>query len=300
MHEDGRKILNLMFRPGENVCVSESKYGFHSVPFETVFQYPVKLLPPPNEEKGETLEDAVKKMIYAKSEDLTLVALNPITGWRRDEYCTKYRNFLVEMDGYTADKQLEYIKSYGMPYSAAIWSGNKSIHFLISLDEDLPRESLWRLFAEWTLNVVTLADPMTKNPSRSIRIPGAFREPGKQQKLLEYRGPVSLKKELYPWLMQYESAKPKVKAKRVIKPGEVDLSKVKGWVVLALNEGLDPRKGRNRQWFAIAYEFALAGYDEDVTIDTLGMYFQPDRDFKEREWMTAIKSAFKTVRDKNG
>jgi len=39
----------------------------------------------------------------------------------------------------------------------------------------------------------------------------------------------------------------------------------------------------------------LAGYSEDDTIDYLANYFTPDRTFREKEWKTSIKSAFKYI-----
>jgi hypothetical protein len=284
MHERAIKLLKTMFRDGETICVSDSKYGYHSIPLENAWKDPVTLFSPNPE----------IKIQFVDSVNLNLVALNPIKGFREDLNCTAFRNFMVEMDMGPLAQQLQYIKASGMPYSAVIFSGSKSLHFLISLDTDLPNESIWRLFAEWTLNIVPLADPLTKNPSRSIRIPESYREPDKLQKLVEFHGPVKLD-DFANWLRKWPSAKPVVSEKKKIKPGEFDKTKVKGWVIKALDKGIDRSKGRNAQWYAIACEFALAGYTEDGTMAILGDYFSPDRDFKEREWKTTIKSAFKRV-----
>lgn len=287
MHDNAIRLLKLMFREGETICVSDSKYGYHSVPLENAWKDPVTLFSPNPE----------IQLQFVKSETLNLVALNPIKGFREDMNCTAFRNFMVEMDTGPLDQQLKYIKSSGMPYSACMFSGNKSLHFLISLDKDLPNESTWRLLAEWTLNVVPLADPATKNPSRSIRMPDALREGNKKQRLVEFKGTVKLE-DLANWLRKWPSAKPVIREKRDIKPGEFDHMKVKGWVRHALDKGIDSSKGRNKQWYAIACEFALAGYTEDDTMTILGQYFSPDRTFKEREWKVTIKSAFKRVYDR--
>lgn len=287
MHDNAIKMLKLMFREGETICVSNSKYGYHAVPLENAWQDLVTLFSPNPEIPQQ----------FIKSEEINLVALNPIKGYREDANCTAFRNFMVEMDIGPLAQQLNYIKSSGMPYSACIFSGNKSLHFLISLDKDIPNESAWRLLAEWTLNVVPLADPLTKNPSRSIRLPDALREADKKQRLVEFNGPVKLD-DLANWLRKWPSAKPVIREKKDIKPGEFDKTKIKGWVINALDKGLDKTKGRNQQWYAIACEFALAGYTEDGTMDILGQYFTPDRDFKEREWKTTIRSAFKRIYDR--
>jgi hypothetical protein len=186
---------------------------------------------------------------------------------------------------------MDYVKKLGLPYSAAIFSGNKSIHFLVSLSEDLPNEKIWRMFAEWILNIVTLADSKTKNPSRSIRIPGVWREPTKLQRLIEIK-PAITQKQLAAWLAKHPEAKPQPYVKR--QPSEkADFGQIAPWVIDKLKNGIDVTKGRNQQWYGIACEFYLSGFSLDATMDVLSEYFTPERDFKEREWKTTIASAFK-------
>ena len=283
MDETGKQLLHLMFKAGETVCVSNSKYGYHSIPLESAFQDEITLVHP----------DETKPLELAAGDKINLVALNPIKGFRRDENCTAFRSFLVEMDTGPLDQQLAYIKALGMPYSAVIFSGNKSLHFLITLDTDLPSEKVYRMFSEWILNICTLADQMTKNPSRSIRIPGAIRDGDRRQRLVEIRSKVRLM-DLVVWLSKKPEAKPKTYEKRA-PSDKIDAYKVRKWVRDRLRNGLDPTKGRNQQWYAIAYEFALSGYTEDGTMALLEEFFTPERDFREREWRMCIKSAFKHV-----
>lgn len=289
MDDSAKKILTLMFRPGETICVSPNQYGYHSIPLENVIAGPVVLVPTPDSvaKRKLTFEDAIERV---RPSAITLCALNPIKGYRSDANCTHFRNFLVEMDYGPILEQLAYVNKIGMPFSAAIFSGNKSIHFLISLDRDLPSEKVYRLFSQWLLGVVTLADQNTQNPSRSIRVPGAFREPGKQQLLMEYRGVIKVE-ELVAWLSRHPGAKPQEKQQRSVSD-KPDIEGVKPWVARRLLDGIVP-PNRNKQWFTVAVEFALSGFSEDDTIDTLRPYFEPDRDFKEKEWEAAIQSAFK-------
>jgi hypothetical protein len=224
------------------------------------------------------------------SDSLVLAALNPIKGWRQDEDCTALRNFLVEVDTGTLQSQLDYVKAIKMPYSAIVFSGNKSMHFLISLDQDLPNETIYRLFSEWILAIATMADQQTKNPSRSIRIPGGMRKEGRQR-LVDFKGAVKLT-DLVDWLKLHPGAKPQPPEKRQVRKDH-HFNSIKPWAIELLQNGLDASRGRNNQWYAIAYEFALSGYSEDDTIEILGNYFTPERGFKEREWLTTIKSAYK-------
>lgn len=280
MHETAKQLFSLMFKPGETVCVSHNKFGYHSIPLKNAINGPITLVPPTDKSEWQ----------YPKPEELTLLALNPIKGFRQDLNCTAFRSFLVEMDYGPLPEQLAYVKKLGMPYSAVIFSGNKSLHFLTTLDTDLPSEDVYRIFSEWILNIMTLADQNTKNPSRSIRIPGAYREPGKKQILVESHGLVKIN-DLVSWLNKHPEAKPKEKQERIISE-DADFSKVKGWVCKALKDGIMP-PNRNKQWFSVGVEFALSGFNEEYTIEVLRPYFSPDRDFKEREWKTTIRSAFK-------
>lgn len=284
MDKTGQELLKLMFRPGETVCVSHNKYGYHSVPLENALDGDTTLVSPNPDREIEKVS----------SDKLTLVALNPIKGWREDLNCTAFRNFLIEMDYGPLAEQMAYADKIGLPYSAVVFSGNKSLHFLISLDTDLPTEEVWRTMAEWTLAIASAADQNTKNPSRQIRIPGAFREPGKKQLLVKNKGATKLQ-DFAAWLALHPDAKPRPPEKREIS-GTADFSKLKPWVPQRLAKGIvGAKSGRNKEWFAIACEFALAGYSEDDTMDLLSEYFTPDRDFKEREWKTSIKSAFKYI-----
>lgn len=285
MDKTGQELLKLMFRPGETICVSHNKYGYHSIPLENALSGVSTMVSPNPDREIEKVE----------TDRLTLVALNPIKGWREDLNCTAFRSFLIEMDYGPLEEQLAYANKIGLPYSAVIFSGNKSLHFLICLDQDLPSEEVWRIMAEWTLGIATAADQNTKNPSRQIRIPGAFREPGKQQSLYVPTIKATKLADFAAWLAKHPEAKPKPPEKREIS-GTADFSKLKPWVKQRLAKGVVGFKsGRNKEWFAVACEFALAGYSEDEAFDILGEYFSPERDFKEREWKTSIKSGFKYI-----
>lgn len=290
MHETGVKLLNLMFREGETICVSPNKYGYHSITVSDAFKEDVMLLSTSFRD-GKDINDCIN---VTKTDELKLVALNPIKGWRDDASCYKFRNFLIEMDQGPLAEQLAYIKKLGMPYSAVVFSGGKSLHFLVSLADDLPDEKTYRKVAEWILSIVTWADQNTKNPSRSIRIPGAKRDESRQA-LVQLVGPVP-NNTLGQWLQKYPHLMPREAERRPI-TGEKRFPRMKPWMLKALNGEFPSDKGRNKTWFAIACEFVLAGFDEDDTFELLRDYFVPDRDFKEREWKTTIRSAFKYIND---
>lgn len=284
MHPHGMKLLNLMFEKEDKVCVSHNKYGYRSVPLHRVLSKEVVLSP----------NDVEKRPERVGTDNLIFAALNPIEGIRNDENCVRYRNFLVEMDDRPLAQQLKYVEDMGMPFSAAVFSGGKSIHFLISLDKDLPNEETYRIIAEWILNIMTAADQQTKNPSRMIRIPGAMRDNGKQQRLVRFNGTVKLD-DLKKWLSRREDLMPKPEKKNVPTGDVPSPEKLKKWVMRALKNGIDESKGRNKQWFTIACEFALAGYSVEDATDIMYEYFTPQRDFKHKEWKASIASGYKHI-----
>lgn len=283
MNPKAQDFLKLLFNANEEICVQDSKFATHSVPLEEVLGNEVKLV--------------AKDPKYSRvvnTDNLLLVALNPIRGSRADDKVTNYRSFLIELDVGTLKEQIKTIEHLKMPFTAQVFSGNKSIHTVITLDEDLNNETEYRMIAKWIFAIVTTADDKCENPSRCVRIPDAYREPGKQQKLVRLNRRIS-HKELFAWLNRWQHLTPKLKPKREIPEGEGDYDKLSTWAKYQFKNGIEFKTGRNQTWYALAYDFALAGYSEDQTIQELSKYYKEERDFKEKEWLGAIASAFKIV-----
>lgn len=283
---EAQKILTLMFRPGEGVCVSPNQFAYHCVSLERVLSGSVDLVSPRHRDESDYLQ--------CQSNELTLVALNPIDGWRMDVNCTSYRNFLVELDEGDLYQQFAYIAQLGLPYSAVVFSGGKSLHFLISLDEDLADEDEYRDLARWILSVVSLADQNTKNPSRCYRIPGVMRDTGKMQRLIEFKGPIE-KSALMTWLGRFPTHKPADEFWEYEDNSYNSSGTIPAWVQAQLDDGLDFSAGRNKKWFQVGCDFAKAGFSYEDALSYLRDYFTPERDFTEREWRSAIKSGFNSV-----
>jgi len=280
----GQSLLNLLFNPGETICVSNNEFGFQSIPLKDALDGRVTLISP-NE------NSPLRKIDSSK---LTMVAINPINGWRRDESVTAYRSYLIELDFGTIKEQLGTITHLGLPFSAQIFSGNKSAQTIVTLATDLPDEKTYRSIGNWIFNVFSMCDQNCKNPSRSTRIPGAYREPGKKQRLIKLNGRVPLK-ELMDWLNRYEHLRPRAKEKKVVPTGKADFSRLSPWCRAMLVKGVDFKNGRNQTWYAIAYDLALGGFSEDAAIEILTERFVEEHDFKEKEFLTTIRSAFKKV-----
>jgi hypothetical protein len=274
------KLIDLLFKEGEEVCVSPTKYAFRSIKQEDLRMGSFEL----------TSNDG-QSGLYCNPSDIKLMAINPIKGPREDANCTAFRSFMVEMDDGSLREQYAYVSAMRMPYSAVVFSGGKSLHFIVTLTEDLPSLDTYNFVATWILKIMEKADQSTKNPSRSVRFPGTMRD-GKQQKLLEIKSKVTFS-ELTHWLNKFPGHKPVIQKKTVASPKEADLLLLPEWVQNELTFGIDETKGRNNRWFAIAYECGLQGFSEDDTIIMLEYFFNEDRDFKRREWLTTIRSGLR-------
>jgi hypothetical protein len=291
--ESGKKLLDTLFNDGEEICCSHDEFGYASVPIDSLSYEVVELLSP-NPSKG---------ALVITTRDIKLVALNPIKGWRRDEFVTAHRNFLVELDDGPLADQFDYVKKMKLPYSACVFSGGKSLHFAVCLQDALPSYELYYYYANWILNVMSKADPMTKNPSRSIRMPGAIRD-GREQKLVDLRARITLD-DLNAWLSAYKGFRPEgfgvePKRRQQISDDTNKAELLPRWVGYKLKEGIDRSRGRNVEWFKIASEFGKAGYSLEEAVEIMETSFVSEYDFKRPEWMSTVRSGLKNGKRKAG
>lgn len=271
------KFLELLFNAGEEIYASPDKYSSQWDEERELWKI----------YRHSTIMDQVD------SETSILVGINPITGHKRDDASvTAYRSFMVELDEGDLASQMKYIEDSGLPYSACVFSGNKSLHFAITLDEDLASYSLYTFLAQWILKALPKCDQNTKNPSRGIRFPEVIRpDTDKYQRLLRLKKRIS-KDDLYEWLSKYPNAKPKI-VKQKVRTATPNFNGIALWVLKELKEGINTKNGRNSRWYSIAWEFGLNGFSLDDTINILSNYFQEERDFTIKELTDTIKRAHK-------
>ena len=277
-----KDFLNLFFNPGESFCISPNKFGYHSVNEMT----DIMRLESPNEQIG---------IQEVKKEEILLMALNPISGFRNDDSVTKYRSFLVEVDFGTLLEQKNYIESMNMPFSVCVYSGNKSLHYGIVLEQDLCDQESWRYVAEWILNIMKKADQVTKNPSRSIRFPNNMRNDGlcKKQSLIKMNGRVK-NADLISWLGRYDDCRPFYSFKEDKYRSDIkDINLVSKWLKRMLDNGIDYGIGRSNRWHSIACDFGMAGFTYEEIEYTMSRYFEPEGDFRKKEWKDTLKSGYK-------
>jgi len=87
------------------------------------------------------------------------------------------RNFLIEFDELTIKEQWTAIEKYDIPYNTIVFSGNKSLHVIISLDKDIDK-AYYRNIAQRMKLVITEADKACFEPARLSRL-GCAKQPVK-------------------------------------------------------------------------------------------------------------------------
>lgn len=281
-------FLKLFFNEGEEICVQDDKYAYHSVSQDSL-KGQIKLI--------SKSEKVLQKERYITERDISLVSLNPIKGFRLDKNTTAFRSFLVEIDEGRLVDQQKYIEESGLPYSICVFSGNKSLHYGIVLSSDLVSLQVWRHINKWILNILSKADQQTLNPTRNIRFPGNRRKDGKQmvQSLVDIRGRVALG-ELFAWLSRHPDKKPKDKKPPILNPDFVaepivaKLPKYFHEMVGRLKNGEQPN--RNSSWFHVACIMARYNFTLESMVSYLSKFFYEEDDFSEREWVGCIKSGY--------
>lgn len=290
MKETSRIFLEKLFNPGEEISFSPNEYAFKSFPYDQ-FGDQMTL-----EAQGKVEDHYRYKKVH--EDDVILCCINPVKGEKNDLNVTGLRTFLIECDEGDIYEQKQYIENLKMPYTACVFSGNKSLHYAITLTEDLPTIELWRDINEWILAIVDKADQQNKNPTKSIRFPGTQRKDGKKlmQTLVDIKDRVDLDM-LLDWLDRKPDLNPRLKRAKQRPIGDMVVgdNTMPKWMATKLGEGVHREGSRNKQWFMMAMELAKRGNHEDMIIGLLGPYFIPEHDFTLREWHIIIKSAVKRV-----
>jgi len=165
------KFLELLFDEGQTSCYTESPHGYkvsHSPKSDDLFLCINALHP--------TQDLAPTKEWH-----------DQYTPRRADANVVCYRNFLIEIDDMPLEEQVDYVTSC-IPVSSIVYSGGKSYHFIISLEDKLETLAEYKNVAKRLHQLLDRSDSSTKNPSRLSRLPNVVRpETGKKQ-TLDYLG----------------------------------------------------------------------------------------------------------------
>ncbi len=278
---------------------------------------------------GKSLSNAsAAKVENSQYRDLQYFSINAMEGeGRADVNVTKHRTFLVEFDKIALDEQIKVVKKLDMPYSAMTFSGSKSIHFVIALEEPLQNRNVYDFSVEWLYNILAPygVDTQTSNPSRFSRVPGGTNEKiayelgedGKprhdddgrlvvkevkysQQKLLEVHGRVP-NQVMEDWLLLFPDAQPVPITYDQVKvlSDKADPSLLPNWTKYLLEHGINNGK-RNSEVYRMGFDFIQAGFNLEEAISYFSQNAKQLGDFSVGEAAGALTSAYKTYLRRQG
>ena len=197
------------------------------------------------------------------------VTVNPFHTWKLDRNVTAFRNLVVEYDkGLTVDEQLPFMLKKGFPFSTAVYSGNKSIHFTCSLSEPMSDVEEFREVRRWLDVIFPGADKSMKDPARFTRCAGGTNAgTGKLQDMVVLSRRVS-PHALSNWLSKFDAqvkAHDEAQARMLEKSNELrergELSPSQ-WRFLRGEEGVKAGGSRHSRLFAIVCDLCdVVGMD---------------------------------------
>ena len=279
MTEEEKAFFQLVFEPNESTCFTNSVNGSWVYNIEHYRNKPCFF--------------CINPLDPYKDNNPVKVYHNKDVPRRADDNIVAYRTFLVEMDKVPLAQQKKHIKAIKMPYSTVVFSGGKSYHFLIVLEDpcqslDEYKEYIKRIQRAVGLNLV---DKSTKNPSRLSRYPGAYRQDKDQYQTLEYVGNRVSKQELEDWLISLRVYKQKPKAnkpKRTIKDDELpSKSNLLPFTLKFLANGAKEGE-RNQSLYRAACDYATCNFPIEKAIEDLGNL----SNLEENEVELCIESAY--------
>lgn len=172
-----------------------------------------------------------KDMHYYKDEvdaSFEQIVINPVLEGIKENNITSYRNFLFEIDPEKEEwatfnneqklaelsRQRQYFIDKGVPTSAIIYSGNKSLHILMCLEDELPSRGIWKFTREWIQNILTEIDP-NSSAVIGVRNPLNTRKDTNISPKIIQLGKRITYDELVLWLNKFPDTKPKAKLKNL-------------------------------------------------------------------------------------
>lgn len=253
MQKTQLNFLNILFDAGEQICFTSSVYGTNVAYGWENFN----------------------------AHNTSYFAINPLHTQRLDANVTCYRNILIEFDSISRSEQFKLLRA--IPYSTAVWSGNKSMHIIISLKQPLASREEYNALVKQIYSALPAADQSTKNPSRLSRLANARHANGKLQRIISLRSRLELKD---------VKEKLKITAPLQLKPQyenytRLSLSKyTKYYLFFGAQEG-----SRNNELFMAACDMFRCGFSQAEIIDKTASVCG----LSTSEQLSAIKSAYRTV-----
>lgn len=190
-----RRFIEACFAQGETICICDNVSEDDGRPL-TSGSFITR-------EEWLSRHDQPGAGILSPERNGVFVRINPIkpnlySG--SDNDVSAYRHVLVEMDERPKAEQEQALRDTGMPITALIDSGGKSIHAWVRVDA--PDRKEWEARRDIIYAAIPGIDPKNKNPARFSRLPGAFRAGSAQRLIGTHIGPESWDE----WLANRETA----------------------------------------------------------------------------------------------
>jgi hypothetical protein len=221
-----------------------------------------------------------KPDVYTRSEGpAAFFCINPLrdpAGKVSLENIACYRNILIEFDRSTLAQQAKkYEERYRLPYTTKTFSGSKSLHYIISLEEPVTLAE-YQLLNVVLHAVLVTCDTSTKNPNRLSRTAGQVRkDKNKEQTLLGTGERIAYKKLMnhlafmapmvYVRAFQNFQSAELEKARREAAPiiTKDDMTPLLGWVQYMLKTGKYDGTSRHAALVRVASALNGEGYSLD-------------------------------------
>lgn len=179
------QYLTTLFDLEDHICISQSVYTNH-----------------------------VQKVsdIISTDKNYEYVSINPFKEGttRAARNVNKYRNFIIEFEddekGIPLDKQRDVVDKLKMPFTSQVYSGGKSMHFVISLETPLKTREEWEEASQWLYSILVpyKVDPACKDVGRFTRVGGGVRvSKDKVQTIVELNNRVN-NDTFYNWLSKFD------------------------------------------------------------------------------------------------
>jgi hypothetical protein len=273
------RFLNALFRPQEATCFARQKKGTSVFPVSAppwwAEFFSLNPLHPTEDQSGNA---------------------EPGRGRRNDDNVTAYRNILIEVDDRPLDEQLVMVENIAFPWTTCVFSGKKSYHFIVALEESLVDRKQYDFYVTWIYSIFHgIIDPANKNPSRLTRLPGTIRrDTGQEQRLIEIRERRTLA-QLDAWLQDFPDFRPLPAEESVPLPPELTEGEL-GFPSRAtkkfLTQGTD-HGFQNSSLYKAAKDLQQQGWDEERATPLLLEPLKNTPEFNEELSRHTIRMAFK-------
>jgi len=251
---DMRTYFDILFDDGEFICPCYYKDGM------------------PPDKQCTDIRTYLKDTLLI-GEKLLWVSLNPFKQYstRSNDNVLVLRNFILESDTLSLQQQQQLIFDLKMPYSTCVFSGGKSLHYVISLENPLSDIAEWKSVFKRLHNIVLGSDPKMDRPCVFTRTPGVLRVDKERIQTAVRLGSRIPNDVFFEWLNRFPYEEPEV-AKRGVAGSKELLNTISmsADVTLLVTQGIvHSRQSRHDQIYYAALDLRKEDVEYDDALEIL-------------------------------